>query len=74
MTARRFAQIASARLQTIIKRRVITITSQANICCDDGDDEGNDDDGDDGDGDGDDEWTYLVPIVFHNLSSYGEHQ
>jgi len=26
----------------------------------------------DGDGDGG-EWTYLVPIVFHNLSSYYGH-
>jgi len=31
------------------------------------------DDDDDGDGDGDDEWTYLVPIMFHNLSSYDGH-
>jgi len=27
----------------------------------------------DDDDDGDDEWTYLVPIVFHNLSSYDGH-
>jgi len=44
----------------------------------DGDGDGNGDgngdgDGDDDDGDGNDEWTYLLSIVFHNLSSYHGH-
>jgi len=39
-------------------------------CYDDDDDDN--DDGGGGDGDSG-EWTYLVPIVFHNLSSYDGH-
>jgi len=40
---------------------------------DNNDDDDDDDDEDDGDSGGDDEWTYLMPIVFHNLSSYDGH-
>ena len=56
-------------------RKCKIVTTQSNstkvIGCDD--DNGNDDDGvSGGDSDGG-EWTYLVPIVFHNLLSYDGH-
>ena len=46
-------------------RKCRIATSQNNDDDDDADD--------DGDGDGNDEWTYLMPIVFHDLSSYDGH-
>jgi len=43
------------------------------VGCNDDDDDDDDDDGDDGGSNDGDEWTYLVPIVFHNLSLYDGH-
>ena len=71
----------------VLKPRKCRIASPQNNstkvvgCNDDKDDDVDDDDdgdGDDrrdgsGDDDDDDEWTYLVPIVFHDLSSYDGH-